>query len=1283
MKPKSILLAVLISVCSAPCSVFAQGWNALLDWPVSTVTNKAYLTSMTERPWWNDAWQKRVPLLVSGQADEKDDKVIVDAIVDLGEKVEPKEVRVVTPWETVVPCVCEKAEGSKVRLLFKTTLRQHENKPFLVYFGNPAAQAEKISADVTLETDEHTFRIRNGVLDVVFDRRHVTEGLIRSLRILGSNCRTVFFDRATGYAKAGFVFHPNATNSWDKGTVTADNALVKSIRFECADSTLTFTLYAEQPRIDWSYEIHRGDEASIRMNWGLGTGSAFDDFFYCGKNGKILTQRAGLDHVTDSMTNPEGRFEDWLGEGWYAIGERRMGDIAGLAFDVTAAGRLGYDSYYGVSAGLKLRHKLERGEKAAGSGAVVATLGDVNDYRRICKRIAKPVIVSVGAVQAKVAKPYRIPRLDRDFCFDHNVGYGYGGDSGTAEPLMKDPAWADRICERLRSYGSTAVCLMGYPWWMMPIEDKALYDRLIAAQTSGAFEDWVPKRKSPSWEEMKGRGQEILAFTKAIHAKGMGVHTWCGFVPGWSSKANGHFMKEINDLSVDMMSLRVKCGQDCGYSNAIEGEGVALPSDLVKKNGGSPNYWSWENPQEAFDKFDFQHGLMRDFYTKFKKLHPDIPVFLWNSENGEYSREKFMSEDEGYFDTMVVEMLPHAGFPHTKHVSKRMRSHFNNRVGHTVWHHYYIMNPKTTERIYQIEWPFVCGVNGFSQENLSYETKDLEMSEVTADFFRFAEYTCLGDKVARMAPVKNVGVYRDPKMFRADVLKKRLDKPYGAGSQQDGRVRSFSEIKNFAYDVIGPKFFTAKDLAQYRVVYVPEDEVLAEGEAKELLAYAEQGGNAVFEGELSDGAKKVFGELEDAKVKTLGKGKVLWFKDVRTDRLAKRDAKAIAEMRKTIADLGGVEPFTLTGSWMIDGILQAGPDGMFLGAYNDGRAEEKGIVTLSPTVAHVRTTPLYVLDVKTGIRRSVTNGVFEIAVAPRQCGYYLIGDDAFTAVPVVKVAEWKGAGVGSFRPRPHVPPVIDITGFKPIVAIEFVRANQKGKPIRIARSVEAKYDVRAFTPASYDVKDCKAALAEARFIHFIDTDTKAMDLVFADCAEELKALLKRSGTILISRSETGPAAQKFFKEIEVFDPNPSAKAGVGDTWATWCGPEDHPYLTSCHKSLGKEEEVWGTKFWLWRSLCNYFQYRRVFGAWDAAKQQVLFRPKVDGEKYAGLVIQEKVLGTGRVIFNENQRCFTDWYESKQFGDNWLSYITGVPSTEHAIKATAYHGGLGEIVEPKW
>ena len=1272
----------------------AEKLLTLVDLPVSATNNAMHLASVTERPWWNEAWTKRMPLLVAGQTDVQDDKVVVDAVVDFGEPVRPEEVRVVTPWEEEVPCVAEKVkvegEQRKVRLLFKTSLRPHQNKPFLVYFGNPDAKAEKLSEDVTLETDEHNFRVRNGVLDVVFDRRRVTEGLIRSLRILGSTCKTVLFDRATGYAKDGFTFRPNAKNGWDKGTVVMDNAFAKEIRFDCADATVTFTLYAEQPRIDWKYELKRGDSATVVMNWGLGTGTSWDDFFYCGKSGKILTQRAGLDANTDCMPCPEGQFQDWLGEGWYAIGERRMADIAGLVFDVKAVGHMSYSSYYGNNTSVTLRHKLARGEKASGAGAVVATLGNVEDYRKIANRIERPVAVSVGAVQAKVSKPLRIPRLDADWCFDHNVGYYYGGDSGTAEPLLKDPDWARTICRRMRSYGSTTVCLMGYPWWMMPIRDKSVYDRLLAIQKSGAFEGWVAKKTPPTWEQMQEpeRGAGIVQFTKAIHEYGMAVHTWCGEVPGWSTQASvGKFMPELNDLAVDMMCERVKCGQDCAYSNAIEGEGVALPDDIVRKNGSS-SYWTWKDPQEAFDAFDRQHALMREFYTKFKARYPDIPVFLWNSEDGEIGREKFMSEDEGYFDTMVVEMLCHSGFGHTKHVAKRMRSHFNNRAGHTVWHHYYIMNPKTEERLWQIEWPFIFGVNGYSQENLTYESKDLQMSEVTADFFRFAEYTRLGEKVAKMAPVKNLGVYRDPKAFREDVLKNRLKKPYPYGAQQDGRVRSFSEIRNFNYDVIGPKFFTAKDLAQYRVVYIPEDDVLSEAEAQAALDYVKAGGSLVTEGATGEKVK-VEGEGEEWKAKfdrgeivEYGKGKIVWFKEPRTDRLAKRDGKTIAELRKLFDSLGGVEPYTLTGSNVLDGNLQAGPEGMFLGLYNSAKSVQTGVVTIRGLGQRSRSTmegDLFVLDVKTGERQVVSNGTFTVSVLPRNTGYYLIGDAAFTAVPTVRPAAWMGADTASFKARPYEAKAIDITGFKPTVAVEFVRTNGEGRPIAIARSTFAKYDVRSFTAKGFDAKDCKAALGEAKFIHFVDVEAKDADLVFASCADELKALLKRGGTILLSRTPTGPAAQAFLKEVDVFDPNPSAVKNIGDSWGTWCGPNDHPYLTADVQSTGVEPKGGGSReWWNWKHLCTYFQYGRVFAKWDEAKQLRLFRPMNDGEKYAGLVIQEKVLGAGRVIFNENQRSFTDWYESKAFGDNWMALITGEKSAEHAKKATQLNGGPSDV-----
>ncbi len=1287
-----VLASAVIAFAIVLVGVAAET-RTLLELPVSAVSNKVYLSSMTERPWWNENWQKRVPLLVSGQADVVDDKVVVDAIVDFDERVKPEDIRVVTPWETEIPCACEKVGDKKVRLLFKTRLRIHENRPFLVYYdrrdvaGAPSEASIPEGPGVWMRTTDDAFHLNNGVVDVVFDRRHATESLIRSMRIVGSNCQTIFFDGANGYAKNGFVFSPNDTNTWDAGEVVLDTPLAKSIRFSCPSASVTFTLYDEQPRLDWAYELNRGDGCSIAIKWGLGTGSAWDDFFYFGKAGKILTQRAGLDATTDCITPPYGRFENWLGEGWYAIGERRMPDIAGLVFDVKSVSKLEYDSYYSVSSRIEFSHKLARCEKARGSGALVATLGNVEDFRKIARRIEKPIVVSVGEAQAKVVKPHKIPRLDRDWCCDYNVGYatdGGCGDSGTAKPVEKDPMWAKNVCDRMRSYGSTAVCVMGYPWWMMPIRDKALFDCIIGIQKSGAFESWVGERTFATWEDMQkpGQGEGVLQFFKAIHDAGMAANTWTSEVPGWATQVDqGSFMPELNDIAVLLQSERVKEGQDCAYSFAIYHEGIHLPRDLVKKNG-STSYWTWKNPQEAFDVFDRQHTLVKSFYEQFKKLHPNVPVFLWNSENGSIDREKFMSEDEGYFDSVVVEMLPMHGISHTKHCAKRMRSHFNNRVGHTVWHHYYVFDPKTVERIMQIEWPFIFGINGYSQENLTYEAVDLESSEFSADFFRFAEYTRLGEKVARMAPVKNLGVYRDPKAYRADIIEKRHGKPYAYLTQHDGRVRSFSELKNFNYDVIGPKYFTAKDLAQYRVVYVPEDETLRETEARELVAYVKAGGSAIIEGVTVEKFGKLSGRLKDGVIASLGKGKMLWYKECRTDRLVKRDGRAIAEVRKAIADMGGIEPYTLKGSVVLDGNLQAGPDGMFLGLYNAYGERQTGTVTLNSGIQELNRSdvPLYVLDVKNGTRQLVVSNAFTVACEPQQCAFYLIGDDAFTAIPKTRDCAWAGSVATAFRPRTSAETAKLNLDFKPTVVVEFTRADERGEPVKYTQTIEAKYDIRAFTAKTFDAKACAAAIAEAKLVHFVDAQSQDADLVFANCAEALKGLLKRGGTILVTRTETGPAAQAFFKSVDVFDPNPSATRGIGDTWAVWCGGENHPYLTADTVVFAKEPVQEKDLFlWqAWNGVCSYFQYGRVFAKWDPAKQQRLFIPKVDGEKYAALVVQEKVLGAGRVIFSENQRSFTDWYESKRFVRNLLAYIMGEKPSEHAQKVIEKNGGIGDV-----
>ena len=40
-----------------------------IEIPVSAPTNRLYLSSMSTRPWWDKAWTRRAPLLVSSTSD--------------------------------------------------------------------------------------------------------------------------------------------------------------------------------------------------------------------------------------------------------------------------------------------------------------------------------------------------------------------------------------------------------------------------------------------------------------------------------------------------------------------------------------------------------------------------------------------------------------------------------------------------------------------------------------------------------------------------------------------------------------------------------------------------------------------------------------------------------------------------------------------------------------------------------------------------------------------------------------------------------------------------------------------------------------------------------------------------------------------------------------------------------------------------------------------------------------------------------------------------------------
>ena len=875
MRIKYIAFAALAAVCGGSLDA-----KTARDLPVAKSGNTAFLTSMSERPWWNKAWSRRAPILLSSAAFVENRNLMVDAVVDFGEKVNPAEVRLVTPWETEVPCVAESAGGTAVRLIFRTSLRYRENKPFLVYWGNPKARRPDLQASTSMRTDAETIRIMNGKIDLMLDRLGRTKGLIRRLRVLGSQAQSELLMRASDFAWEGFAFNGF---KWTNVTVVADNDFKKAVAFESSNMRVTMTVYDEQPRVDWSYELRGGCETGFVISWAPAGDVGFDRIVYPGVSGQALSVAATLDSVTDCIPYEDHDFTPYISKGWYALYDRRERDVVGLIFDRRALGRLSKWGN-GQAGGIQMTHRFCHApypKKSAsdawnGSGAIVATLGSWKDVESEYEHLAAKPLVFSGVAEGRREIDRRIPSLDKDWVVSIDVN-GWN----TSKPLPGSE-WATNVANHIRAYGAN-VERTGAGWEELPVP-KDLYARIVKTVRD-------PKFKPPKYGESgKFDGVKFSERCAAAHAKGLGVNIWGKFLPiGSSGVEPGQWSrgdKDMISLDWELQALYPKCGVDCVYNGGAQGENPNIPTPLRKANGNL-HFLNWKNRQDFLDAQDANTERVKRFYAEAKKRNPDKPVVMWNSENGEVGREMFMSEQAGYFDTCMVELLPHGNMPHVKTAVKRLRALFDNEP-HTVHHHTYFMEQDYAYRVSEMELPFICGCNGFNQENLTYENFDRDAMEITGDFSRLAEYTCLGAKVSRMEAVKNVAVLRNPRTWRDDLLKDRQGKKFGGRTRGDWRIGGFGNIPHYCYDIVVSRYFTPKSLSRYRAVYVPDDPAFSDELASALLSYVKAGGGAVVEGEsVKAKAIKALG-LEYGKVRQVGKGRIVWTKDVLTDGLAQK-----------------------------------------------------------------------------------------------------------------------------------------------------------------------------------------------------------------------------------------------------------------------------------------------------------------------------------------------------------------------------------------------------------
>jgi len=1264
-----------------------------LDVPVSGVTNKMYLSSAATRPWWNTDWARRAPLLVSSMADIQSGAGWVDCVVDFGETVNPDEIRLVTMWETEIPCVAEKVDGGRVRLIFQLPLRIRENKPLLVYWGNPKAEKPTFIETMNVTMDGATARLANGRVELTIDRRQEAGNTIKGFRLVGSQTGDLVTLRATGAPWKGFTFATGRSNVvWKTCRVTADNPFKKQVTLDAPEATLVWTMYPGQPRADYAYTLKRDPSARIVVAWCPGGGAAWDDFYYTGLTGARLTFRGSLDEVTDSGGFPHNdHLEKWMKEGWYAICDRKNGDTAGMVYDRASLARVSYGAAHyngGERVSLTFEHASKKGEslRGAGSGALVGTFGGADQVAAEYARLVAPPQVFLGKAESCRTIPIRLPDHTKDFMGEFVTGM----NPGNWEHLRPgtNPDWADNAANYLRRFGATAIRLTGYGWQELCLTED-LYNRCkTIIREDPKIADHVKNRPIADWSVERYAGVNLRKVSEAAHRKGLGVSTWTGR----GAEIFGGLEAGVTEtplyrqLVFDLQNRYPKSGAGVVYNSQCSLEGPWMPKALRQERGNE--YWRWEKPEDFFNAQDDFIRYMKAFYAQSKRENPKTPVFVFSAENGGLNRELPLADLIGAFDAEYCELVPGylASAQGIKHSVRRLRSHFDNNP-HTAFHHFYYYTSDHGWRISQLEVPFAFGVNGFSHEVMMHDTIDVELNEITGDFYRFAEYTRLGGKVSKMAPVKHLAVLRDARLFRENVLNKRPN-------EQESRLRGFAALRNYPCDIVANPFFTCDSLKRYTIVYVPDNRVFTDEQAAELLAYVEAGGNAIVEGVTGE---KVKG-LVDGEITVLGKGKIVWSKEVLSEQLAKDDAsKVLPLLRK----LGGEEPYSVKAGGSCDGLLQASGEGFFYAAYNVAKHPSKGRFVMKEEVRK----SLFVLNVRTGGRKPF-DGSFEFEVGAQQCGFWLIGDEAFTAVPEAKACVYDGASAVSAKPAPVKLPQHDVEkakAFKELEIVEVLSLNpgflgyQTGGEIgRIDRHERLKLKLTRFYPDEkavaevvkpeeldtwkqinkglynpFDETAFAKALKTAKVLYL--RGSAAQDLPFVRCPQAVKDFLAGGGGIIFDCLDANTNVTAFLKSVGVEDPMAAGR------FVKSCGQRavkapglEHPIVRDTNERINDFNRE------------GFCRYHLTGGGWKGwSKDQFApVRAFEDPEQIATVIVQENVCGKGRVVFSRNWNAWWSYRSSMCDGllsTNILSWLFDYDVNAYESDLQVKNGGPGEVV----
>jgi len=189
-----------------------------------------------------------------------------------------------------------------------------------------------------------------------------------------------------------------------------------------------------------------------------------------------------------------------------------------------------------------------------------------------------------------------------------------------------------------------------------------------------------------------------------------------------------------------------------------------------------------------------------------------------------------------------------------------------------------------------------------------------------------------------------------------------------------------------------------------------------------------------------------------------------------------------------------------------------------------------------------------------------------------------------------------------------------------------------------------------------------AALEGAQLLYIGQYTHDSAALPFQRYPEAVRKFLQNGGTVLFDYFSATPALNGFLAGVGVENPSPTySSLKPGCHLAIPWGKKEQPLFKIPHDVDGKDFRVYG---W-WEK-------------WSGA-QAAPFRSSDQSNARAVIIIQEKVLGKGRIIFSQMSCAFRTPMEGgdKLLLENILSYVFGRDITKYKEEMKMEKGGPGE------